>query len=64
MTLREALESAARGYLYRTLSETRGNVTKAARIAGYSRQMFYKVLRRYDVIVGGMRPNPQPPDRE
>ena len=56
MTLKEALESAARGYLYRTLSETRGNITKAAKHAGYSRQMFYKVLHRYGVIVGRMRP--------
>lgn len=55
MTLREAIRSAAQGYLYRTLSECRGNVTRAARMAGYSRQMFYKVLRRYDVIVGRMR---------
>lgn len=59
MTLKEAIESAARGYLYRTLSETRGNVTKAAEIAGYSRTMFYPVLRRYGVIVGRMKPGPK-----
>lgn len=55
MTLREAIASAASGYLYRTLSECGGSVTKAARIAGYSRPMFYRVLRRYGVIVGKMK---------
>jgi transcriptional regulator of acetoin/glycerol metabolism len=57
MTLREAIHSAAQGYLYRTLSECRGNVTQAAKRAGYPRQMFYKVLRRYGVIQGRMRPD-------
>lgn len=54
MTLREAIHSTAQGYLYRLLGECRGNVTKAAKIAGYSRTKFYCVLRRYGVIAGRM----------
>lgn len=54
MTLKEAVDSTVRGYLYRTLSDTGGDVPSAARIAGMSRQSFYRVLRRYGIYAGKM----------
>jgi transcriptional regulator of acetoin/glycerol metabolism len=59
VTLREAIASTAQGYLYRLISECRGNLALAAKRAGYSRTMFYKVLRRYGIITGSMDRPPQ-----
>lgn len=46
MTLKEAIESAVRGYLYRVMSESGGNISKACKIAGVSRQTWYRYLHR------------------
>ncbi len=55
MTLKEAVDSAIRAYLYRVLSQTGGNGAKAAKIAGVGRPQFYRILRRYGIITGRMR---------
>jgi hypothetical protein len=55
VTLKEAIDSAVRGYLYRVLSDARGNAARAARVAGVSKQNFYRVLRRYGIVTGRMR---------
>ena len=51
MTFKESQRAAGREYLQRVLAEKRGNVTKAAIEAEVSRQGFYKLARRYGVIV-------------
>jgi DNA-binding NtrC family response regulator len=55
VTLKEAMDSAMRGYLYRLISETRGNGAKAAKIAGVGKPSFYRILRRYGIVTGRMR---------
>lgn len=49
MTLDEALEAAAREYLTKLLTETRGKMTLAAEIAGRDRAHFYRVLRDHGI---------------
>ena len=67
MTYREAMESASRAYLYRLLSDTGGNMTKAARIAGLHRCSLYRTLRQLGIKVEHRRyvklheVAPQPP---
>lgn len=51
MTYREAVTSAKRAYLYRTLSETGGNMARAAKVAGVHRTTFYKLLRHHGIQV-------------
>jgi DNA-binding NtrC family response regulator len=51
VNLKDTLQAAGRSYLERVLAEKRGNVTKAAMEAEVSRQGFYKLARRYGVIV-------------
>lgn len=51
MTYREAVKSAKRAYLYRVLSETGGNMAKAAKLAGVHRVSFYKLLERHGIKV-------------
>jgi DNA-binding NtrC family response regulator len=55
-TLDEALHAAARLYLNELLIACDGNVAEAARIAGRNRTEMYRVLRRYGLTVGSMRP--------
>lgn len=55
MTFKESQLAAGRQYLERVLSEKGGNVTKAAMVAEVSRQGFYKLARRYGVIVALLR---------
>jgi two-component system response regulator GlrR len=47
--LTEALEDFKRGYLVRLLELTKGNVSKAAEMAGRYRADFYNLLRKHDV---------------
>src|SRR5262245_19908264 len=55
----EDLESARRrferGYVRALLADTKHNISKAARIAGLTRQGFYRLLRRH-----GISPRPRP----
>lgn len=51
MTYREAMASAKRAYLYRILSETGGNMARAAKVAGVHRTTFYKLLERHGIQV-------------
>lgn len=51
MTLKEAKDSAVRAYLFRTLSETGGNMNKAAERAGVHRTSFYKLLEKHGIKV-------------
>ena len=55
MTFKESQRAAGREYLQRVLEEKGGNVTKAALEAEVSRQGFYKLARRYGVIVALLR---------
>ena len=70
MTYKEAIRSAGRAYLYRILSESRGNVTDAAKIAGVNRVTMYALLERHGVAVETRRhvkqvePEPQRRTRE
>ncbi|HLD28951.1 MAG TPA: sigma-54 dependent transcriptional regulator, partial [bacterium] len=47
--LREAVEDFKRGYLVRLLEFTKGNVSKAAELAGRYRADFYNLLKKHDV---------------
>ena len=46
-TLREAVDTATRQYLELVITETNGNVSRAADIAGMNRSHFYRVLKRH-----------------
>ncbi len=47
--LREARDAFEKGYLIRLLETTRGNVSKAAMIAGKYRADFYNLLKKYNI---------------
>ncbi|RJR35917.1 MAG: sigma-54-dependent Fis family transcriptional regulator [Desulfobacteraceae bacterium] len=47
--LKEAVEDFKRGYLVRLLEFTKGNVSKAAELAGRYRADFYSLLKKHDV---------------
>lgn len=51
MTYRESVASAKRAYLYRTLSESGGNMARAAKVAGVHRTTFYKLLKKNGISV-------------
>ena len=51
MKYREAMLSAGQAYFYRVLSESQGNMTRAAEIAGLNRTTMYKILQKYGVKV-------------
>jgi transcriptional regulator of acetoin/glycerol metabolism len=51
VTLREARYEAVRAYLYRLLSETGGNMRKAAKIAGVHRVTIYKEFKKHGIQV-------------
>ena len=55
MSFKEAIDSAARAYLFRVISQANGNGAKAAKIAGVCKPQFYRLLRRYGIITGRMR---------
>ncbi len=46
---KEAVEEFKRGYVVRLLEFTKGNVTKAAELAGKYRADFYNVVKRYNL---------------
>jgi two-component system response regulator GlrR len=47
--LKEAVRDFKRGYLVRLLEFTKGNVSKAAEMAGRYRADFYNILKKHDV---------------
>jgi two-component system response regulator GlrR len=47
--LKEAVEDFKRGYLVRLLEFTKGNVSKAAELAGRYRADFYNLLKKHNV---------------
>jgi len=49
MPMNEAKEEFERAYLFQILTATRGNVSRAASVAGRYRAEFYKLLRKYDL---------------
>lgn len=51
MSYREEVKSAKRAILYRYLSQTGGNMAKAAKAAGVHRTTFYKLLERHGIAV-------------
>lgn len=57
--IRETVESAMRGLLYRALSGAQGNVTKAARSIGTTRTSFCNLMKRYGIKVERRVPPPQ-----
>ena len=38
-----------RNYIIDKLTDTNGNVTKAAELSGKSRQIFHKLMQKYDI---------------
>jgi DNA-binding NtrC family response regulator len=48
---RDAMLSAGRAYLYRVLSESGGDVRRAAVIAGVNRTTMYKLLPKYGIAI-------------
>ncbi len=49
LTLRDSQEQAARAAVVRAMSETNGNISRAARILEVSRPTLYQLLRQYDL---------------
>jgi two-component system response regulator GlrR len=49
MTLTDFVQTQISSYLHNLLAETKGNVAKAARLAGRNRTEFYRVLKRYGI---------------
>jgi two-component system, NtrC family, response regulator GlrR len=49
LSLNEARQEHERAYLVQVLSETKGNVSRAASLAGRYRAEFYKLLHKYDL---------------
>lgn len=47
MTYREAIEAARRKYVSEVLAEARGDMRKAAEMAGVDRTHFYKLIHKY-----------------
>lgn len=45
-----ALGNVEKGYLHQLLLDSGGNITKAARMAGLSRQRLYALLRKHGVM--------------
>lgn len=51
MTYREAMLSAGSAYLYRVMSEAKGNIRAAAKLAGIHRATMYKLLEKHGIAV-------------
>jgi two-component system response regulator GlrR len=49
LTLRETREQCERTYIVRVLTTVKGNVSRAAEVAGKDRAEFYKLLRKYSI---------------
>lgn len=58
MTYHEAMDKAAREYLSDLMEILDGNIWLAARIAGYDRPHFYKLLNRHGLNYWDFRPRP------
>lgn len=50
-TLAKALYDAGRAYCFRVLSQTGGDVRKAAKIAGVHRVTMYRTLAKYGIQI-------------
>jgi two-component system, NtrC family, response regulator GlrR len=55
MPLKEARQEFERAYLTQVLTATRGNVSRAATLAGQYRPEFYKLMRKYDLDPGAFK---------
>ena len=51
MKYRDAMLAAGQAYFYRLLSESNGDMAKAAQTAGLSRTTMYKILPKYGIVV-------------
>jgi len=60
MTLNAARDEHERAYLTQLLTETRGNVSRAAALAGRYRAEFYKLLHKHGLSPGDYKPNQNP----
>lgn len=47
MTIAEAIEAAKREYIANALNEARGDVRKAAAVAGITKSSFYRLIHRH-----------------
>jgi len=54
--LGEARRAFDRDYLMRILTLTRGNVSRAARLAGRNRTEFYRLLERHGLAPSSFKP--------
>jgi two-component system response regulator GlrR len=59
--LKEAREAFERAYLVRVLTATKGNVSRAAELAGRYRAEFYKLLRKHGLEAGAFKDTPPSP---
>jgi two-component system response regulator GlrR len=55
LTLRETREQCERAYLVQVLTTVKGNVSRAAEVAGKDRAEFYKLLRKYSIDPAGFK---------
>jgi len=62
-SLNEAREEFDRAYLTQLMSATRGNVSRAATLAGRYRAELYKLLRKYDLDPATFKDSDKEPDR-
>lgn len=55
--LEQARRAFERDYLVRILNLTRGNVTRAAHLAGRNRTEFYRLLDRHELAPAAFKPS-------
>ena len=58
LSLDQARRAFERDYLVRILRITRGNVARAARLAGRNRTEFYRLLDRHALAPAAFKPSP------
>lgn len=49
----KAATEAERAMLLEALAQSKGNISKAAEVAGYSRTQFYRLLRKHHITTPG-----------
>jgi two-component system, NtrC family, response regulator GlrR len=63
LSFNEAREEFERAYLVHVLTATRGNISRAASLAGRYRPEFYKLLRKYDLDPAAFRSDDSSPNQ-
>jgi transcriptional regulator with PAS, ATPase and Fis domain len=53
---KQAAEAVVRDRLVKCLEQTEGNITRAAKLAGYSRVHFYRLMKKHGIQRPGSRP--------